>query len=158
MRDSVLETRSTTGNQCQSWNRSTAWPSRGSRRASDDTQKTSERTVCTNRLEDWIPLTSTCLDELDEFDGANIFEAIRSATPGGMGSSDKLDINKRHDRVNILEAMHLAADRDQIARQYCDSFRELILEITPVVSDAFENTHDVLSGLCRPNPPAFPDT
>ena len=149
MRDSVLETRAQLGTNVNLGIVLLLGPLVAADERQMTLTKTSERTVCTNRLEDWIPLTSTCLAELDEFDGANIFEAIRSATPGGMGSSDKLDINKRHDRVNILEAMHLAADRDQIARQYCDSFRELILEITPVISDAFENTHDVLSGLCH---------
>lgn len=102
-----------------------------------------------HQLQDWHPWVSKSLSEFDHLDGENIFQAIQSATAGGMGSSEKLDVNDAHEHVDICEAMHLAKDRDQIAKQYSDDFRELIFDIAPVVSNCMAGSHDPLMAICH---------
>jgi len=65
------------------------------------------------------------LAALTSEDAQLAYQAIRLATPGGMGAVDEEDIHQSP-RVTLLEAMRLAEGRDLIARQYtheyCDVF------------------------------------
>ena len=64
-------------------------------------------------------------------DGQQVFEAIRLASPGGLGKSDSsYDVNQRHDPIDLIEAMRHGADRDSIARQYAFQFQD-VLEVGP---------------------------
>ncbi len=50
--------------------------------------------------------------------------AIRLAAPGGLGSSERYDVNTTPD-VNLLEVMRAAEDRDQIAAQYANYYEDI---------------------------------
>ena len=100
-------------------------------------------------LNHWVDPIDKTLGQLDAVDGANIYRAINLATAGGLGTTDELDVNQPHQSVDILDAMFLAKDRDQIARQYSGEFRELILEITPILNNSIHTTRDVLRGICH---------
>ncbi|MDB4807221.1 triphosphoribosyl-dephospho-CoA synthase [bacterium] len=104
------------------------------------------RSSVTN-LADWIDPVSRSLDQFDQFDGSRIYHAIELASAGGLGTSDELDVNQTHQTIDICEAMIVAKDRDQIAKQYSSGFRELILDITPILSDSISTTGDVLLGI-----------
>jgi triphosphoribosyl-dephospho-CoA synthase len=56
-----------------------------------------------------------------------VYEAIRLASAGGLGQSAKADI---HDDpppdLTLVDAMRLAADRDLVARQYVNSFHDVL--------------------------------
>ena len=117
--------------------------------AADEAAVPSNVATAIHQLQDWHPLVSKSLSVFDNLDGENIFKAIRSATAGGMGSSESLDVNHTHEHVDIHEAMHLAKDRDQIARQYTNDFRELIFDITPIVSNCIASTNDLLLAICQ---------
>src|SRR5690606_32093469 len=54
------------------------------------------------------------LAALDGDDTHAIYEAIRLASPGGLGSADNHDV-RDEPQTGILEATALAADRDPIA-------------------------------------------
>ena len=58
-------------------------------------------------------------------DSRDVYEAIRLAQPAGLGSAKEQDLN---DAPSILlrACMELAADRDMIARQYANGFREVL--------------------------------
>ena len=72
---------------------------------------------------------SSFLNGLSNEDGVKIYEAIRLAHPGGLGTSQELDVlAPARDSVDLMEAMELARDRDLIARQYSDGF-QLLFEI-----------------------------
>ncbi len=101
------------------------------------------------KLADWIDPVSKTLDQLDGTDGSRIYRAIELASAGGLGTSDELDIHETHQSIDICKAMSVAKDRDQIAKQYSTGFRELILEITPVLADSISTTGDVLRGICE---------
>jgi triphosphoribosyl-dephospho-CoA synthase len=53
-----------------------------------------------------------------------LFKAIRLASPGGLGKSDKYDVFQTPD-ADLIEVMIHAADRDQIARQYVTGYSDL---------------------------------
>jgi triphosphoribosyl-dephospho-CoA synthase len=60
-------------------------------------------------------------------DARDVYAAIRLASPGGLGQADSQDVARDPD-VTLLEAMHLAAHRDGIAREYATAF-EVTFEI-----------------------------
>ncbi len=58
-------------------------------------------------------------------DAREAFAAIRLAGPGGLGNVAEQDIADEPS-VTLLEAMRLAADRDNIARQYANEFDDVL--------------------------------
>ncbi|GAA4442497.1 triphosphoribosyl-dephospho-CoA synthase [Bremerella cremea] len=67
-------------------------------------------------------------------DAAAIYEAIRLATPGGMGQSDEHDVSGTAPS-HIVEAMQIAADRDLVARQYVKRFSDVFDLVVPLLLD-----------------------
>jgi triphosphoribosyl-dephospho-CoA synthase len=64
------------------------------------------------------------------------YEAIRIASPGGMGKVGENDITDTDVNITLLEAMEQAKDRDSIAREYVTGY-EITLEIgLPVLQNA----------------------
>lgn len=61
-------------------------------------------------------LSSTTID-----DCRLVYEAIRTARPGGLGTADREDVSAEP-TMNLREAMRLAADRDDVALQYVTGF------------------------------------
>ncbi|MFL5340930.1 MAG: triphosphoribosyl-dephospho-CoA synthase, partial [Gemmataceae bacterium] len=57
-------------------------------------------------------------------DSRAVFEAIRLANPGGLGSAPEQDV-RAEPTVPLREIMALAADRDLIARQYANGFHDV---------------------------------
>jgi len=64
------------------------------------------------------------LARLDRRDARLVYQAIRLARPGGMGTSARHDLGAEP-RVTLLEAMSEARDRDSIARQYANGFSDV---------------------------------
>lgn len=54
-------------------------------------------------------------------DACDVYAAIRTAAPGGLGHVGEQDVSVEP-TVPLLEAMRLAADRDGIAREYATAF------------------------------------
>ncbi len=79
------------------------------------------------------------LDELDVEDARLVYEAIRLANPGGMGRTTEQDIRDTP-TLPLREVMALAADRDGIARQYANGFREVFDDGAPAVLQGMERT------------------
>jgi triphosphoribosyl-dephospho-CoA synthase len=83
---------------------------------------------------------------LTQADTTVVYDAIRLAQPGGLGTVAEQDI---HDEptLPLREAMALAADRDLIARQYADDFAEVFDDGAPAVLAGIERTGCVEGGL-----------
>ena len=64
------------------------------------------------------------LAELDRSDAVQAYEAIRLARPGGLGTSAQHDVGTEP-QVTLLEAMCAAQERDSIARQYAQGYRDV---------------------------------
>jgi triphosphoribosyl-dephospho-CoA synthase len=86
-------------------------------------------------------LAATTLD-----DARSVYEAIRLAHPGGLGTAREQDVNAEP-TVTLREAMALAADRDLIARQYANGFAEVLDFGVPTLLAAFERFGSVEAAL-----------
>lgn len=67
------------------------------------------------------------LDKLDEEDCRKVYEAIRTAAPGGLGSVETADVNEPPPG-DLIAAMELAAERDLVARQYVNGFEQVFCD------------------------------
>lgn len=68
------------------------------------------------------------LDELDLDDACAAYRAIALAAPGGLGRAGAQDV-AAPPTVDLRAAMRLAAERDQIARQYADGYRAVLAAV-----------------------------
>jgi triphosphoribosyl-dephospho-CoA synthase len=66
-------------------------------------------------------------------DARLVFEAIRLANPGGLGSAPEQDV-AGEPTVTLTEAMTLAAGRDAIARQYANGFADVLGVAVPCLA------------------------
>ncbi|QPK64132.1 triphosphoribosyl-dephospho-CoA synthase [Methylomonas sp. LL1] len=64
------------------------------------------------------------LQSTTEQDADWVFKAIVLAAPGGLGSSGEQDVGEPA-TVNLVEAMAIAADKDRIALQYTNCFKDI---------------------------------
>ena len=65
-------------------------------------------------------LEATTLD-----DSRQVYEAIRLASPGGLGDAAEQDI-KSPPTLRFIDCMQLAADRDLIAAEYCSGYQKVL--------------------------------
>lgn len=70
------------------------------------------------------------LADLDSEDARDVYEAIRLSAAGGMGKVDEADIHGEPP-ADLVAAMRLAADRDLVARQYANSFADVLERVVP---------------------------
>jgi triphosphoribosyl-dephospho-CoA synthase len=75
------------------------------------------------------------LADLDVEDARAAYEAIRLAKPGGMGSVPEEDVRDEPTRP-LRQIMALAADRDLVARQYTNGFRDVFEDGVPALDRA----------------------
>jgi triphosphoribosyl-dephospho-CoA synthase len=75
------------------------------------------------------------LSLLDVTDAEQAFAAILIANPAGLGSAPQGDV---HDApgMTLIQAMHLAADRDRIANAYVTAYGDIFDFALPVFHDA----------------------
>lgn len=64
------------------------------------------------------------LESVSMTDSRLVFEAISLANPGGLGHSDKYDVNLLPD-CSLYDAMTAAQERDFIAKQYVTGFSDI---------------------------------
>jgi triphosphoribosyl-dephospho-CoA synthase len=62
------------------------------------------------------------LDATTVDDARDVYEAIRRASPGGLGRADAQDISGEP-TMTLVEVMRLAAGRDGVAREYATGFQ-----------------------------------
>ncbi len=112
--------------------------------AADQTMTCQSRTS-----QQWIDSVSSVIDAFDQQDGQNIYMAINTATAGGLGEVDAMDVHSTHAVIDIRSAMVAAKDRDRIALQYATGFADLIQNVVPLVAEIIEQSGDVLQGITR---------
>ena len=66
-------------------------------------------------------------------DARHVYRGIRLARPGGLGAVSDQDVASEP-TVTLREAMAMAADRDSIARQFTNGFREVFGEALPALA------------------------
>ena len=70
------------------------------------------------------------LDALTAMDASLVYRAIQLTQPGGLGTVDQMDVNDTPPG-DLLVAMHDARERDMIARQYSDHYKDLLGDCLP---------------------------
>lgn len=112
--------------------------------------------------EGWAREIANVLTGLTAEDTRYVYEAIRIATPSGMGHSESHDIYQENSPdITLLEAMRLAASWDMVALEYVNQFHTVLEVGLPVLERALN------AGLSLPHAIAhthlfllsqFPDT
>lgn len=67
---------------------------------------------------------ASVLNQLDQSDASDVFRAIVKANPAGLGKVESGDVATAPS-MTLREAMHLAADRDRVARAYVTDFDDI---------------------------------
>lgn len=73
---------------------------------------------------------SQVLARLTAEDARQVYEAIQLAQPGGLGTTDQMDVADPPP-ADLLAAMQAAADRDLVARQYVQGFQQVFQVAVP---------------------------
>ncbi len=76
------------------------------------------------------------LSALDEQDAVDAFEAIRIASPAGLGNVENGDVHSTPEHLTLIAAMHLAAERDRIANAYVTVYADVFDFALPVLQEA----------------------
>ena len=74
----------------------------------------------------------TVLANLSSEDARLTYEAIARSQAGGLGTVAEMDV-KQAPPSDLLAAMRLAAERDDVARQYAEGFVPLFQEVVPLL-------------------------
>ena len=67
-------------------------------------------------------------------DARDVYRAIRLAHPGGLGEVSDQDV-AREPTMTLRAVMSMAAERDLIARQYANGFREVLADALPALKE-----------------------
>lgn len=86
-------------------------------------------------------LSATTVD-----DARSVYRAIRRAQPGGMGSVPEQDLADEP-TLPLRDVMALAADRDLVARQYTNGFREVFDDAQPALRRSLALGHRLESAI-----------
>ena len=94
------------------------------------------------------PGVARVLADLDVQDSHCVFEAIRLAQPGGLGSAAAEDV-RAEPTLPLRDVMALAADRDLVARQYENEFNEVFLDGVPRLRRELEGAGSLEAAIIR---------
>ena len=72
------------------------------------------------------------LEDSSSNDTRKICKSISIVMPGGLGTSEKMDVNSNPD-VSILEIMKYSSNYDRIAYQYANNFDDIFNFIVPLI-------------------------
>ena len=92
--------------------------------------------------------TRQVLENLDSEDCRKVYEAIRIAAPGGLGSVEEVDVNGSPP-ADLIGAMELAAAHDLVARQYANGFEQVFGDGLGWLREASETGLDLDSSIVR---------
>jgi triphosphoribosyl-dephospho-CoA synthase len=96
----------------------------------------------------WSQLNVT-LNQLTVDDAVLVAQSIVMANPAGLGKSDQHDVNETP-KINLLEMMRSAQDKDRISWQYANAFQDIVSFGVNLYADAllkWENSAWATTGL-----------
>lgn len=86
------------------------------------------------------------LKQLTPEDARLVYDAIRIAGPGGLGTVDEMDVSADAPS-DILAAMRYSSDQDLIARQYTNGFEQIFDEVVPLLTSGQIQFGNVCDGI-----------
>jgi triphosphoribosyl-dephospho-CoA synthase len=90
----------------------------------------------------------TVLDALDVADAEAVYAAVRLANPGGLGRVADQDV-AQPPTSSLRQVMTLAADRDLIARQYANGFRQVFDDGAPAIRQGLQQWGSLEAAIIR---------
>ena len=78
------------------------------------------------------------LNGLTQDDAVQVYDAIRIANPGGLGNVESEDVNEAP-QCSLIEAMQLASERDLVALQYTNNYKDVFETGFPTIK-SFEKS------------------
>lgn len=88
------------------------------------------------------------LNYLQPLDSAEIYAAIQTAKPGGLGTQPRSDV-AGPPPADLKAAMAVVADTDAVARQYVNDFADIFDLLVPWLIEELTNTAKPLEAICR---------
>ena len=99
---------------------------------------------------DFIININKIIDDSTVEDTTDLYEAIRTCNPGGLGQIDKYDIydqdsikNIKEDKINLKKIFELSKDYDSISLEYSHGFSIILKEGLPYYFEKFNSTKDI---------------
>lgn len=90
------------------------------------------------------------IDDATVEDTINLYDAIRTSNPGGLGKIDKYDLKNdnslkeiRTDKVTLKKIFEISAEYDLIGLEYSTGFDIILKEGLPYFFLAFKQTNDI---------------
>lgn len=84
--------------------------------------------LCAARSRGSVREVASVLEGLTVDDSRAVYQAIRLASPGGLGTASEGDVAEEP-TLPLTRLMALAAERDRVARQYATGFAEVLGEV-----------------------------
>jgi triphosphoribosyl-dephospho-CoA synthase len=92
----------------------------------------------------------TVLSQLDEHDTHLVYQAIGDAHAGGLGQVEEADVHGTPPFAgSLVDAMRLASERDLIARQYINGFREVLQCAAPWIEQEIGGGRGLAQAIVR---------
>lgn len=88
------------------------------------------------------------LTRLGPVDAADVWTAIATALPGGLGTTDRHDVSGPPP-TDLLEAMRLAAPRDRIAALWAEGYATLVAGLVADLAAELSTERDVRDAIVR---------
>lgn len=89
---------------------------------------------------------SRVLDALTPDDAHDVYDAIRHAQPGGLGHREDMDVSQPAP-ADLRAAMRAAEQTDQVAKQYCNDFHDVLAVVLPCIVDARSRSQDLAGAI-----------
>jgi triphosphoribosyl-dephospho-CoA synthase len=93
---------------------------------------------------------NSIIEDSTTIDTINLYEAIRSCNPGGLGKIDKYDIYDENslkdiekDKINLKRIFELSKDYDLISSEYASGFNITLNEGLVYFLDSFKKYYDI---------------
>jgi haloalkane dehalogenase len=89
------------------------------------------------------------LDRLDASHTRHVYEAIRLAQPGGLGTAARGDVQAEVPDVPLTEVMSWGADRDLVARQYANGFDTIFNQVAQPLRELLRGGNPLFDAIVR---------
>ncbi len=102
------------------------------------------------QYEDFSKALNKVIDDATVEDTINLYDAIRTCNPGGLGKIDKYDLNDeeslkeiKKDDITLKKIFKISAEYDLIGVEYSTGFKITLIEGLPYFFMVFNQTNDI---------------
>jgi len=104
------------------------------------------------KIENFEFIIKKVIEDATVKDTVNLYDAIKTCNPGGLGNIEKYDINDENsykdiinDNINLKKIFELSKEYDLISNEYASGFNIILKEGLPYFFDTYEKCKDINS-------------